>query len=174
MGDPVPVFNEEEHNERALFNRWISEGWSSLPNETDGYPFWSYFDNIASWWKYRHLPNIMFIHFQDMKEDLAGSLRKISAFLGISLPEEKIPGLLDALSFEGMKKEAHCVPFIVFKGGHDSFINKGTNGRWRDILSPEQIQMYDDKVREKFSPELAAWAAGGIKAYDPKSKELDC
>lgn len=40
-------------------------------------------------------------------------------------------------------------------------MNKGTNGRWRDVLSEEQVAKYDEVVREKLTPECAAWLETG-------------
>ena len=46
-------------------------------------------------------------------------------------------------------------------GGAKTFIHKGNNGRWKDKLSPEQSQMYEDMVKEKLSEECARWLATG-------------
>src|SRR5246127_511796 len=37
--------------------------------ECDGYPFWSFWENIASWWDARHLPNVRLVHFNALKAD---------------------------------------------------------------------------------------------------------
>ena len=39
-----------------------------------------------------------------MKNDLAGVIRKVGAFLGYPVSEENIPSLVDHLSFDKMKK----------------------------------------------------------------------
>jgi len=41
------------------------------------------------------------------------------------------------------------------------FFNKGTNGRWRDVFAEEDLALYEMKVREKFSSDLAAWLSSG-------------
>ena len=33
----------------------------------------------------------------------------------------------------------------MFKNGGTTFINKGTNGRWRDVLTPDDIARYEPK-----------------------------
>ena len=35
---------------------------------------------------------------------------------------------------------------MVFENGADSFFHKGTNGRWRDVLTPAQLDRYDTLV----------------------------
>jgi aryl sulfotransferase len=172
VGPPLPIFNEEEHSEKVLFDRWISEGQPAMQalGETDGYPFWSLFDHMATWWKFRHLPNIMFIHYADMLENTEKSIRQIASFLEIPIQEELLPGILEAVSFEGMRKNLLCLPIdLAFKGGATSFIFKGQNGRWKGVLTPEQLAKYDSKVKEKLTPECAAWLEEGVKGFDPKS-----
>lgn len=131
VGDPIPVFDEAIHCEAKLFDDWISKGWPSLPGETDGYPFWSLFDNVQSWWDYRHLPNILFVHFNDLLSDLPGSVREIAAFLEIPIDEAHFPAMVESLTFRAMKAECAdphktIVPLggAIFKGGAEAFINK--------------------------------------------------
>jgi aryl sulfotransferase len=170
VGPPFPRFSEETSSEKILFDRWISEGWPTLEGETDGYPQWSLFDNVRTWWEYRHLPNILFLHYADMLEDTEGAIREIASFLEIPIQEALLPGILQAVSLEGMKKNLHCVNAgHAFIGGSNSFVNKGQNGRWKGVLSAEQLEKYDAKVQEKLTPECAAWLENGKKGFHPKS-----
>ena len=49
----------------------------------------------------------------------------------------------------------------LWKGGGQTFINKGTNGRWRDALSADEIAAYDLKAIAELGPECSAWLANG-------------
>ena len=51
-----------------------------------------------------------------------------------------------------------------WKGGATTFINKGSNGRWHDSLSAEEIKAYEDKALAELGPECAAWLANGTPA----------
>ncbi len=166
---PVPRFEEALHDESHLFDRWIAEGWPTIEGETDGYPFWSLFDHVACWWEYRHLPNIKFLHYADMLADTEGAIREIAAFLEIPIDEACMPKILESVSLQHMKQHGLCVPPVFFNQGMQSFINKGSNGRWKGVLSDEQLAKYDAKVSEKLAPECAAWLAHGKTAYDPKT-----
>ena len=42
----------------------------------DGYPFWPFWENVRSWWEIRELPNLMLLHFADLKADLPGQMRR--------------------------------------------------------------------------------------------------
>ena len=49
--------------------------------EGDGAPFWSFWENVRSWWAIRALPNVMMVHFADLKADMPGEIKRIGAFL---------------------------------------------------------------------------------------------
>ena len=57
---------------RQYFLEWL---------DGDGYPWWSFWDNIKSWWNIRHLPNMLVMHFTELKSDLPGQIRRIASFL---------------------------------------------------------------------------------------------
>ena len=42
-----------------------------------------------------------------------------------------------------------------------SFINKGTNGRWRDLLSADDIRKYESFAASRLTPDCAHWLATG-------------
>jgi len=130
----------------------------------DGFPFWPYWTHVSSWWAIRNLPNVMLIHFNDLKTDLAGSVRRIAQFLDIAVEEDSFPMILDHCSFDYMK--AHAAKMAPrggasFKGGADAFIHKGTNGRWRDLLTAEEIAAYEARAVAELGPDCARWLAEG-------------
>src|ERR1043165_6467278 len=43
----------------------------------DGHPFWPFWENIRSWWAVRHLPNVLMLHFEDLKRDMPGEIQQI-------------------------------------------------------------------------------------------------
>ncbi len=49
----------------------------------------------------------------------------------------------------------------VWKGGPTAFIFKGTNGLWRDILSPEELALYGEAVAQVLPPDCATWLKHG-------------
>ena len=53
---------------------------------------------------------------------------------------------------------------MLLEGGADTFINKGTNGRWRDVLSPAESLAYERMAQEKLGAECARWLKTGEEA----------
>ena len=47
-----------------------------------------------------------------------------------------------------------------FKGGADTFIHKGTNGRWVGVLDEEDLALYDEAM-SKLPPDYAMWLQNG-------------
>lgn len=140
---------------RRYFRTWL---------EKDGYPFWSFFENTASWWALRGQPNVRLVHFARLKADPDGEMRAIADFLEIDIPEARWPEILRRCTFDYMKANADLfAPLGGFpwEGGASTFINKGVNGRWKDVLSAEESLAYERKVAEKLGPDCARWLATG-------------
>lgn len=117
-----------------------------------------------SFWQYRHLPNILMVHFSDLKADLEGEMRRIATFLDIEVPDALWPELVSAASFENMKDKAEqFAPQVTDNIWKDTsrFFNKGTSGQWQDILGETELALYAQAMREKLEPELAAWLENG-------------
>lgn len=133
----------------------------------DGYPFWPFWENIRSWWEVRDLANVKLMHFADMKADLPGAIREIAAFLGIAIDEAAFPRIVEHCSFDYMKAHADAVAPVggsLWEGGGRTFINKGTNGRWRDVLTAADNEAYESRAVAELGSECAAWLARGRSA----------
>jgi aryl sulfotransferase len=154
---------------RGFFHHWIAPGGTAAAEQMgDGF-----FEIEQSWWAERARPNLLLVHFADLKADLDGEMRRISAFLDIPVDETLWPDLVAAADFEAMKTAgADLMPGaeMSFDGGHRSFLNKGTNGRWQTELTAEDLALYQGRVEAELSPALARWLEHGRHAAgDPRS-----
>lgn len=132
------------------------------------FPMWLSMDDaapayLASWWSLRTEPNVIFVHYNDLKADLDGEMRRIASFLGISVPDDNWPDVVERCTFESMKARGdEIAPFeFLFPGGVDSFLYKGTNDRWRDVLTPDELALYERRVADLLSPEAVEWLEKG-------------
>jgi aryl sulfotransferase len=161
VGGPMPRCPADP---RMAWAEWITTG--SFPWEKDGSPWWSHHYHVNSFWRYRHLPNILLVHYADMKADLDGEMRRIAAFLGIDIDESNWPNLVQRATFESMKQDAQAGSenlAFVFEGGSDRFFFKGINGRWREVLTAEDLGLYETAVA-RLEPDLRTWLEGGRSA----------
>jgi aryl sulfotransferase len=150
-----PMERPQQDNVVDYFRSWLAN---------DGAPFWSMWENIKSWWEVRNLPNVLFINFEDLKKDLPGSIRKIAGFLEVEIDEHNWDKILLHCSFDYMKANSELsAPLggIFWEGGAKSFINKGTNGRWKDLLTAEDIKNYEQTVAANLPADCAHWLATG-------------
>lgn len=143
LATPPPLDDLHE-----FFAWWLEEG--------------NCFGHIASFWELRDQPNVLFVHYDDLKADLDGEMRRVANFLSIPVDEVLWPAQVDSCTFAGMKaRPDEIAPFEdVFVGGADTFLYKGTNGRWRDVLTSEELASYHEAVAASLPPECATWLAG--------------
>ncbi|HAJ76973.1 MAG TPA: sulfotransferase [Gammaproteobacteria bacterium] len=160
VGDPFPENDGDIH---TLWKNWISRGWFEWEN--DGYPYWSHLHHAKTWWEFRHLPNIHLIHYNDLRADLEGQMRVLAAYLEIEVPEERWPSVVHECQFETVKANPEKVlePMfdVMFKGGSDTFLYKATNGRWKDILSEDELALYRQAMESTLPADCAAWLESG-------------
>jgi aryl sulfotransferase len=150
-----PPIERPDPDVRRYFRTWL---------EQDGRPIWSFWDNISSWWAIRDLPNVRMLHFNRLKADLEGEMRAIAGFLEVDIPESRWPAVVEHCSFDWMKSHADQVSPLggaVFDGGGASFINRGVNGRWKDVLTAQDSLDYERMAVEKLGPECARWLMTG-------------
>lgn len=161
-GETFPPCPADIH---TFWHEWITQGW--FPWESEGYPYWGNLHHSQSWWTYRHLPNILFVHYNDLLTDLAGEIRRIARFLKLPLAEEQLPVIMQAVSLEVMRNEAMHAERVdpnrapVWKEGAKNFFFKGTNGRWKEVLSAEEVALYEEKAGQLLTPECRAWLEQG-------------
>ena len=43
----------------------------------------------------------------------------------------------------------------------DVFVNKGTNGRWVDVLNDDDLEMHEAAVKRVLTPDCAYWLEHG-------------
>jgi len=61
---------------------------------------------------------------------------------------------------------------MVVENGADSFFHKGTNGRWRDVLTPAQLERYDAMIAEGLPADAAQWLESGSLAAGRRPREI--
>jgi len=162
VGEPLPACPEDP---RELWRQWITRGWFEW--ESEGWPFWANLGHTASYWNWRHLPNFYFMHYNDMLADLEGSVRALAAFLDEHPSDEAVARIVRATTFDNVKAQAAAMDAagdpraVVFDGGASGFFFKGTNGRWRDLLTAEDLELYEQAKQRVLTPDCARWLEEG-------------
>lgn len=159
MGDE---FYPYDGDIKKAWRTWITKGgfeWNS-----DGYPYWSHLAYARTFWDYRHLPNVRLVHYNDLLADLDGEMRAIANYLEIEIADELWPDVVKRCTFAEVKKDPGKVVgdtiAFAFKGGADTFINKGTNRRWVGVLDEEDLALYDEAMA-RLPADYARWLQDG-------------
>lgn len=150
-----PPIGPPDPDIRRYWHAWLEE---------DGYPFWSFWENVRSWWEVRDLPNVRLVHFANLKRDLPGEIRRIADFLEIDVPASRWDDILLHCSFDWMKANAaKAAPLggAIFEGGAGTFINRGINGRWTDTLTADESAEYERRAQTELGEACARWLKTG-------------
>jgi aryl sulfotransferase len=166
--EPPPPPPEPPADPREFYLQWIDEAEADEPR-----PFseMSFFDFEMTYWRERHRPNLLMVHYNDLKADLEGEIGRISAFLEIDTPPARLAEIANAAQFDNMKAQGvDLLPTVqqMFQGGSQRFLNKGTNGRWKDVLTGEDLSRFETLARTRWPDAARAWIEGGRRvAGDP-------
>ena len=57
---------------------------------------------------------------------------------------------------------------MVWKNGAATYMNKGTNGRWKGLLNEQDLALYEAATKKVLSEDAAKWLADGrnLEAVD--------
>lgn len=160
-GPPFVEFDKDRVSEVEYFRRWL---------EYDGCPMWPFWSHIRSWWAVRHHPRVILVHYNNLKRDPSAEITRIYRLLkktGDVRPgpeEEVVRNAVEHSTFEYMKRNANEIMSGVeqiWNGGATKIINKGTNGRWRDVIPSELSQKYEVTAVSELGPACAHWLETG-------------
>lgn len=116
-------------------------------------------EHVLDFWNMREHPNILFLHYEDMKSDMSQVVRKTMKFLGKNFSEEEISRLCTHLSVDSMRKNPMCnneglvglAKSLNSNGktsGHFSFIRKGEVGSFREEFSNDVDEKFENFMHQ--------------------------
>jgi aryl sulfotransferase len=135
-GQPEPDLTAPPAPRRSLheaFLRWIDRD-TDPRDDMDGLPgvIW----HVSGAWARRQQPNILLVHYDELSADLEGQMRRLADRLGIAVPEQTWPALVQAATFDSMRTRAsQLVPSPGVLKSEAAFFRRGTSGEGREILT---------------------------------------
>jgi aryl sulfotransferase len=138
-----------------------------------GFEFGGLWEHAQGWFDLRHLPNVLLVHFNSLKANMGREIRRIARFLDIKVDRRTWPQILERCSFDYMQNEAKKNELLenFFSGGGGTFIHKGTNGRWKDVLTAAEIARCDDVAARYLTPDCARWLrTGKLPSARPRTR----
>ena len=114
-----------------------------------------YFDHLSSLFNQKDKTNILFLTYEEMKEDINVVMKRLMDFLGGDFKrncEEDgvLEKVIEATSFSTMKKIEQAFHSV-------SSVRKGIVGDYRSLLSGDQLRRLKDRFREKCPNAVHLW-----------------
>jgi hypothetical protein len=123
--------------------------------------------HLRTFWDKRKLPNVVLLHYGDLKAGLEGQIRALASRLSIDLDDAIVPELARAASFDEMKSHAKDVaPNATNPIWRDTtkFFHTGTSGQWRAVLTDEDLSLYAARSSALGPPDFLDWLHHGAAA----------
>jgi len=110
-----------------------------------------YFDHILPWWQASQSDQrILFLKYEDMKNDHAGNVARLASFLNLQADSQLIDTVVTLSSFKSMtSNETTNFDWIPQRADVPKHFRKGDIGDWRNHFSEEQSQQMDSLFMEK-------------------------
>ncbi|XP_054830196.1 sulfotransferase 6B1-like [Eublepharis macularius] len=121
-------------------------------------PWGLYLDHIMEWNKYLDDKNVMFITYEEIKENPALGVKRMAEFFDFSVSEQEIQFIVEKTSFKTMKDEASETHGEMGK----SLFRKGIVGDWKNVFSENQ----NEEMDRKFEESVARTKLGMMLKYD--------
>ncbi|XP_030348830.1 sulfotransferase family cytosolic 1B member 1-like isoform X2 [Strigops habroptila] len=115
----------------------------------------SWYNHVKGYWERRKDHPILYLFYEDLKEDLRREVAKVAQFLGQELPEAALDTITRHTSFETMRDNPttnySMVPPDLMDHGISPFMCKGTTGDWKNHFTVAQNKRFDQDYAQKMS-----------------------
>ncbi|KAK5643012.1 hypothetical protein RI129_009179 [Pyrocoelia pectoralis] len=109
--------------------------------------FGPYWEQVLSIWEQRDKANIIFIKYKEMKENLPAVIGRVAKFLGKHVPNEKIPNMIEHLSFESLKSSPgfnEKETLAKYNADCNPYIREGKIGGYAAVMNPDIISKFKE------------------------------
>ncbi|XP_029441124.1 sulfotransferase family cytosolic 2B member 1-like isoform X2 [Rhinatrema bivittatum] len=116
-------------------------------------PYGSWFDHVCGWMKMKGQSNFFFITYEELLQDLRGSVVRICDFLGQELDEAAIDSVVENATFKTMKDNKMAnfsqVSEDIIHHSKGRFMRKGISGDWKNNFTMAQSERFNRVYQEK-------------------------
>ncbi|XP_061613331.1 sulfotransferase 1C2 isoform X1 [Phyllopteryx taeniolatus] len=102
----------------------------------------SWYDHVKGYWEEREKRNILYIFYEDMKENPRREVERIMRYLDLSLSDDVIGRIVELTSFKAMKENPMAnytfIPKNVFDQSISDFMRKGHSMHESNVVIVQQ------------------------------------
>ena len=118
--------------------------------------------HLTDAWGRRHEPNVVLVHYDDLLDDLDGSMRVLAGRLGMPVDEACWPALVEAAGFVEMRRRSvDLAPGTGVLKDPAAFFRGGRSGDGTALLTPEQLAHYHANAARLAPADLLVWLHRG-------------
>jgi aryl sulfotransferase len=152
-GAPLPT------RQRPALREWLLD-WINADvdpaEELDSLPGVAW--HVTDVWQRRDEANVVLVHYADLTADLDREMRGIANRLNVAIDEATWPALVEAASFSSMRSRANEVaPATGVLKSSAAFFRRGARGEARELLSADEIAVYDERIAGLVPRDLVEW-----------------
>ncbi|XP_059700287.1 sulfotransferase 1B1-like isoform X2 [Haemorhous mexicanus] len=115
----------------------------------------SWYDHVKGYWERRKDHPILYLFYEDLKEDLRREVAKVAQFLGQKLSDAALGTITRHTSFEAMRDNPATnytkIPSDLMDHSVSPFMRKGTTGDWKNHFTVAQNERFDQDYAQKMS-----------------------
>uniref|UniRef100_A0A8C3SXV5 Sulfotransferase n=1 Tax=Chelydra serpentina TaxID=8475 RepID=A0A8C3SXV5_CHESE len=114
-----------------------------------------WYDHVKGWWEAKENHCILYLFYEDLKEDPKHEIQKVLQFLEKDLENEVLDKIIHHTTFEIMKDNRMAnytfQPPAVMDHSISPFMRKGTVGDWKNHFTMAQNEKFDEDYRQKMA-----------------------
>ncbi|XP_032772573.1 estrogen sulfotransferase [Rattus rattus] len=116
-------------------------------------PYGSWYDHVKSWWQKSKNSRVLFMFYEDMKEDIRREVVKLIEFLERDPSAELVDRIIQHTSFQEMKNNPctnySMLPEIMIDLKVSPFMRKGIVGDWKNHFPEALRERFEEHYQQQ-------------------------